>query len=185
MARIPIATRESVPETQQAAFDAMVERSGAVPRNGPGSVMVHVPEAGRLANQLSNYLRNESTLPSKIQELAMLVVARELDCQHIWNAHAGSGRRAGLSDALVDALRDRESLPDLPADEAAVVKYGQEFYRTHHVSSGAFQAAQEQLGVQGLVELTMLMGYYALLAFNCNAFDTDLLSERTEPLLPI
>ena len=77
MVRIPIATRESVPETQQAAFDAMVERSGTVPRNGPGSVMVHVPEAGRLANQLSNYLRNESTLPSKIQELAMLVVARE------------------------------------------------------------------------------------------------------------
>ena len=76
-------------------------------------------------------------------------------------------------------------MPELPADEAAVVKYGQEFYRTHHVSRGAFQAAQEQLGVQGLIELTMLMGYYALLAFNCNAFDTDLLSERTEPLLPI
>jgi 4-carboxymuconolactone decarboxylase len=185
MARLPIATRESVPEGQQAAFDEMVQRAGAVPRHGPGSVMVHVPEAGRAANQLSNYLRNESSLSQRIQELAMLVTARELDCQHIWNSHAGSGRRAGLSDALVDALRDKRDLSDLAADEAAVVKYGQEFFRTHHVSRGAFQAAQEQLGDRGLVELTMLMGYYGLLAFNINAFDTDLVPERAELILPV
>jgi hypothetical protein len=79
----------------------------------------------------------------------MLVTARELNCQHIWNAHAMSGRRAGLSDALVNALRDRHDLPTLPPDEAAVVDYGQELFRTHHI---------------GLVELTMLMGYYGLLA---------------------
>ena len=53
MARIPIATRESVPENQRDAFDQMVQRTGSVPRNGPGSVMIHVPEAQRLAGQLS------------------------------------------------------------------------------------------------------------------------------------
>jgi 4-carboxymuconolactone decarboxylase len=185
MARIPIATRESVPENQWPAFDEMVQRTGSVPQHGPGSVMIHVPEAHRRATQLSNYLRNESSLPQKIQELAMLVTARELDCQHIWNAHAASGRRAGLSDALVDALRDKHGLPTLPPDEAAVVHYGQAFFRTHHVSRGAFQVALEQFGIRGLVELTMLMGYYGLLAFNVNAFDTDLLPERAELLLPV
>jgi hypothetical protein len=29
------------------------------------------------------------------------------------------------------------------------------------------------------------MGYYALLAFNANAFEIDLPAERTEPILPI
>jgi 4-carboxymuconolactone decarboxylase len=185
MARIPIATRESVPENQRGTFNEVVQRTGSVPQRGPGSVMIHVPEAHRRATQLSNYLRNESSLPQKIQELAMLVTARELDCQHIWNAHAASGRRAGLSDALVNALRDRHALPTLPPDEAAVVNYGQEFFHTHHVSRGAFQAALEQFGIQGLVELTMLMGYYGMLAFNVNAFDTDLLPERAEPLLRV
>jgi hypothetical protein len=66
-----------------------------------------------------------------------------------------------------------------------VVNYGQEFFHTHHVSRGAFQAALEQFGIQGLVELTMLMGYYGMLAFNVNAFDTDLLPERAEPLLRV
>ena len=168
MARIPIATRESVPENQRAAFDEVVQRTGSVPQHGPGSVMIHVPEAHRRATQLSNYLRNESSLPQKIQELAMLVTARELNCQHIWNA-----------------LRDKGDLPSLPPDEDAVVDYGQELFRTHHVSRGAFQAALEQFGIQGLVELTMLMGYYGLLAFNVNAFDTDLLPERAELLLRV
>ena len=54
-----------------------------------------------------------------------------------------------------------------------------------HASRGAFQAVQEQFGVRGAVELTLLLGNYSLLAYAINAFDTDLPPERTEPLLPI
>ena len=184
MTRIPAATRDSVPKDQQAAFDDIVQTSGSVPRYGPGAAMVHVPEAHRRATHLNNYLRLESSLPKKVQELAMLVTARELDCQHIWNAHAASGRGAGLRDEIVDALRDKKELPGLSSDEAAVVNYSRELLRTHHVSQGVFQAALEQLGRQGLVELTMLLGDYSLIAFMINAFDTDLPPNRTEPLLP-
>jgi 4-carboxymuconolactone decarboxylase len=115
----------------------------------------------------------------------MLVTARELDCQHIWNAHAGSARKAGVRNELVDALRDRKELPALAPDEAAVVHYGREFFRTHRVSRGAFQAALEQLGRQGVVELGLVMGNYSLLALLINSFDTDLPPDRTEPLLPV
>src|SRR5205807_5476738 len=92
MARLPMSTRESVPEGQRTIFDEMVKGLGAVPRYGPGSVLIHVPKAHQRATLLNHYLRDESSLPKKIQELAMLVTARELDCQHIWNAHAASAR---------------------------------------------------------------------------------------------
>jgi 4-carboxymuconolactone decarboxylase len=185
MARLPIATRESVPEAQRGRFDEIVQRLGAVPRYGPGSVMIHVPEAHRWATGLNDYLRNQSSLSKKVQELAMLVTARALDCQHIWNAHAASARQAGVPGALVEALRDRQALPDLAPDEAAVVHYGQEFFRTHRVSPGAFQAALEQFGRQGVVELSLIMGNYSLLALLINACETDLPPDRTEPLLPV
>ena len=185
MARLPIATRESVPEAQRAIFDEAVQALGAVPRYGPGSVMVHVPKAHQWATGLNHYLRDESSLSKKIQELAMLVTARELDCQHIWNAHAASARQAGVRNEIVDALRDRKELPSLAADEAAVVHYGREFFRTHRVSRGAFQAALEQFGRQGVVELGLTMGNYSLLALLINTFDTDLPPDRTEPLLPV
>ena len=85
---------------------------------------------------------------------------------------------------MVDGLRDNRPLPSLSADESAVVGYGNEFFKTHKVSQTTFQAALNQFGPQGLTELTTLMGYYALLAFNANAFEIDLPQERTEPLLP-
>ena len=185
MARTPMLTRDRVPEPLRAAFEAETASSGGVVATGPGSVMIHSPEMRRRANHLVNYLRDESTLPKKIQELAMLITARAMDCQFIWHAHAARGRHEGLSDALVNALRDRQPLPSLPTDEAAVVHYGTEFFSTHKVSQATFQAALAQFGAQGLTELTTLMGYYALLAFNANAFEIDLPAERTEPVLPI
>jgi len=185
MARLPIATHDSVPADQRALFDEIVQGMGAVPQHGPGSVMIHVPKAHHWATGLNNYLRREASLPLKIQELAMLVTARELDCQHIWNAHAASARQAGVPDDVVDGLRDDQELTDMAADETAVVQYGREFFRTHRVSRGAWQAAFEQFGRQGVVELALVFGNYSMLAVLINSFDTDLPPNRTERLLPV
>ena len=85
--------------------DEIVQVLGSVPRHGPGSVMIHVPRAHQLLTAVNRHLRNESSLPKKLQELAMLVTARELDCQHIWNAHAASARKAGVPGELVEMTR--------------------------------------------------------------------------------
>jgi 4-carboxymuconolactone decarboxylase len=185
VARLPAASRESVPENQRAAFEELVKAHGSVPKYGPGSVMIHVPKAAQLLTAVNRHLRNESSLPKKLQELAMLVTARELDCQYIWNAHAASARESGVSHATVDALRERKEVPKLADDENAVVRFGQEFFRTRRVSRGTFQVALEQLGPQGAVELGLVMGNYSLLALLVNSFDVDLPPDRKEPLMPV
>ena len=185
MARLPLASRDSVPANQTAAFDELLQGYGAVPRFGPSSVMIHVPKVHQMMNAVNLYLRNDSSVPKKIQELAILVTARELDCQYIWNAHAASARASGVSDATVDALRDRKDVPQLADDESAVVRYGQEFFRTHRVSRGASQAALEQFGQQGAIELSLIMGNYSSLALLVNAFDVDLPPDRKESMLPV
>lgn len=124
-------------------------------------------------------------MPKKVQELTILVTARELDCQHIWNAHATSARQAGVPDGVVDNLRDRKELSELAPDEAAVINYGREFFRTHRVSRGAFQSALELFGRQGVVELGLIFGNYSMLAVLINTLDTDLPPDRTEHLLPV
>ena len=185
MARIPIATQDTVPQDQQAAFQEIVQQRGGVPAVGPTSIMIQAPEMAKRAAHLVQYLRQESTLTSKIQELAMLVTARENDCQFIWNAHAASGRQAGIPDETVDHLRDRQELTGLAPDEAAVVNFGQEYFRTHRVTSASFDAAIDQFGVRGVAELTTLFGYYAMLAININAFEANMPDEMTEPVLPV
>ena len=185
MARLPLASRDGVPEKQRAAFDELLQGLGSVPRYGPGSVMINVPHAHQRVMALNRYLRNDSSLPKKVQELAMLVTARETDCQYIWNAHAASGREAGLGNSTVDALRDRRELPKLPDDESAVVRFAQEYFRTHRVSKGTFQAVLEQFGTQGAIELGLIFGNYNMLALLVNSFDVDLPPDRKEPLMPV
>jgi 4-carboxymuconolactone decarboxylase len=185
MARLPLASRESVPENQREAFDEIVKAAGSVPRFGPGSVALHLPHAHQRLMGFNRFLRSESSLSKKLQELAMLVTAREHDCQYIWNAHAASARAAGVSDALVDGLRERKELPRLADDETAVVRFGQEFFRTHRVSRGTFQLAMESLGQRGAIELALFLGNYASLALLVNSFDVGLPADRKEPLLPV
>jgi 4-carboxymuconolactone decarboxylase len=186
VARIPTASRESVPQDQLAAFDEMVNQRGSVPDIGPISIMINVPELSKRGEHLRAYIRgDESSLPANVRELAMILTAREMDCRFIWNAHAAFGRQAGLSDELVDNLRDKKDLPTLSPPESAVVNYGREFFRTHKVNQPTFDAAKAQFGVRGLVELTNLMGYYSSLAFNINAFDVGLPDNLTELPLPV
>ncbi len=113
MARIPPMTCDRVREDLRGIFDEVTSGPGGV-GTGPMSVLKYSPEMSRRAIPLFHYVRDESILPQKLRELAMLTTARATDCPYIWNAHAARGRQPGLRDALVDAVRDRKPLPPLP-----------------------------------------------------------------------
>lgn len=185
MARLPTVKRDQVPEQFREAFDELTAATGGVISGGPGSITINSPEMARRRAHLTGYLRYETTFPKRVQELAIIATARAMDCPYVWNAHAPAARKAGVSDAVVDALRDRKPLPPLAQDEAAVINYVTEFYQTHKVSQETFQAALDQFGPQHLVELTALMGNYAQTAFILNAFEVQLPEQRTEPVLPV
>jgi 4-carboxymuconolactone decarboxylase len=104
---------------------------------------------------------------------------------YIWHAHAARARQQGISAVFVEALRDNTPVPALPADEQIVVNYVQELFKTHTTSPATFQAALTRFGALGVTELTTLMGYYALLAFNANAFEIDVPAGGPEPNMPI
>src|SRR5919204_5250466 len=128
MARLPVVTRDQVPEQFREAFDELTAESGGVITSGPGSITINSPEMARRRNHLTHYLRYETTFPKKIQELTIITTARAMDCPYIWNAHAPAARRARVSDAVIDALRERRPLPAMSADEVAVVNYFSEVF---------------------------------------------------------
>ena len=185
MTRLLVVSRDMVPKQFLEAFEELTAAAGGAIPSGPGSVAINSPEMARRRGHLGNYLRFETTIATRVLELAILTTARCMDCQYVWNAHAPAARRAGVSDALVDALRDNLPLPSMSADESAIVNYGMELFRTHKVTPGTFQVALDQFGPQHLVELTALMGYYVQNAFFLNAFAVELPDQRSEPVLPV
>ena len=131
--RTPILTRDQVPEELREAFDHETANSGGVVDSGPGSAMINSPEMRRRSNYLVNYLRDESSLPKQVQELVMILTARNMDCQYIWHAHAARARLQGISDEFVDNLRDGKPLPQLSDDLQIVVNYVNELFDNHRV----------------------------------------------------
>ena len=184
MSRIPAVTRESIPEELRETFDEINSGPGGI-GTGPMSILKHSPEMARRAIPLFEYVRNESTVPHQMRELAMLATARAKDCIYIWDRHVPIARESGLRNELVDALRDRQPLPSLSAGEAAVINLANEFFTGSKVGESTFKAAHDEFGAQGLVELVTLMGFYAMLAFNANTVDLQLAHASEEPVLPV
>lgn len=184
MPRIPLVTRDHVRADLRSIFDDISAGPGGV-GTGPMAVLKYSPEMARRAIPLFEYVRNESSLPQNVRELAMLTTARATDCPYIWYVHAPLARQAGVSDAVLTALRERTPLPPMPAAESVVIALGMEFFQTHRVSQETFDTALAQFGPQGLVELTTLMGFYAMLAFNANTVDLGAPPAGPEPPLPV
>jgi 4-carboxymuconolactone decarboxylase len=97
-------------------------------------------------------------------------VARALDCQYEWAAHAVLARRAGVRDEVIDAIRERRAPAGLTPAEAQVFGYADALLRRHRVDEADFRALEARFGREGLIDLTAVVGYYAMIACALNAF---------------
>jgi 4-carboxymuconolactone decarboxylase len=185
VARIPQVTRDDVPGTEKSAYDAFVQRRGDRPNVGPYTLLLHMPEMAQRLEALRTYLRDEASLPQKLQELVMITVAREMDCAFIWYAHAAAARQAGVRGDIVDNIRERKELTNLDADEQTVVNFARELLRNRKVSQPTFDAAMARFGQRGMMTLTNLIACYAGLAYNMNTYELEAPTHPTEKALPV
>ena len=184
MARIPLVTREQVTDKEKPAFDAFMASRANRPNIGPYSLLLHMPEMAQRLEALRTYLRDEASLPQKLQELAMISVASEMGCAFIWYAHAAAARQAGVRGDVIDALRERRAPGGLDADEQAVVSFARELLQSRKVSRPTFDAATARFGQRGVMALTNLIACYAVLAYNMNTYELEAPAHASEKPLP-
>lgn len=181
MPRVPeITSKDALPADKHAVFDAIAESRGRV--GFPFSLLLNSPEAAGRVAHLGTFLRFESTLPAVERELAILTAAREADCEFEWAGHARLGLREGVRQEAIDIIANRRGLEGLTEQEALVIRYGRDLLRDNRVSDGLFKAAQARFDDQGIVELTVLYGYYRMIACALNAFEVK--APEGSPVLP-
>ena len=185
MARIPFVTPQDIPANEKPAFDRFVESRGSIPAAGPYALMLHMPEVAQRVESLRLCLRDEASLPQKLQELVMITVAREMDCAYIWHAHAAAARQMGVHGETIDNLREKRTLNSLDPDQQAAVDYTRELLRNRKVSKSTFDRASTRLGRRGTLALTNLVACYAVLAYNMNAYELEAPTNAEEPALPV
>jgi 4-carboxymuconolactone decarboxylase len=136
--------------------------------SGPLGVMMVSPELGDLAQKAVAYSRfagreGFSTVPPKLNELAILVVAKHWSAEYVWNAHHNAAVRLGISPDAVESIRVGKRPVAMERDVEAVYNFAAEFMRDREVSNATLQAAKNLLGGdRGVVDLVGTMALYQL-----------------------
>jgi 4-carboxymuconolactone decarboxylase len=174
MGRIAFPTPETMTAEQRVVFDQIVSGPrGAIV--GPLRAALHNPVLADRWQQLGQVLRFETTLPTRLNELAILVTARRWNSELEWTIHARDARRAGLADEWIDAIRTGR-VPDFSVDEAAreIYEYARQLLCHGDATEETYAGVHARWGDVGVVELTAVVGYYSMVALTLNAHQVPL-----------
>ena len=162
----PLTYREMNPE-QKKMFENLLsgERRGA---GGPFNVLLRSPEMGDLAQKFGASMRFHSSIPPKLNELAIIITARHWTSHYEWYAHRRAAQQAGLNPAIIEAIAAGKRPASMQPDEEAVYNFCTELLSTKQVSDQTFQATKAKFGERGVVDLIGVTGYYQLVSMLLN-----------------
>jgi len=161
--RFPQLTMEQLNEKQKPLGEQIVKVS-SIGLGGPYNLMLRSPVLGQRMFDLFHYLRWETSVPLKLNEFAILIIARQWRSQVEWFAHAPLALKAGLSPEIVAELKANKRPSNMPPEEAAVYDFVTELTARHEVSDEIFNRVKTFLGEQQIVDLTALAGGYLSIA---------------------
>jgi len=153
-------------EQKQAAEDFVAARK--VPVFGPFEPLMHSPQVMSQARAMGDYLRYHSAVGNTLSELAILVTAREWSQDYEWYVHQPIALKAGIRPEVIAAIADGRRPVGMSEDEAIVYDFSTELHRNKRVSDRTFERAEKRFGKRGVVDLTGINAYYALLAMQLN-----------------
>jgi 4-carboxymuconolactone decarboxylase len=163
---------EMSPEQKRAYVEAAAGRRGHAP--APMKAWLKNPELARRAQKLGEFLRFEISLPARLRELAILVVARYWTAHHEWLAHKKIALEAGVgADIVADiAARRRPDFKD--TRERVVYAIAASLLETRTLPEAIYQEGVRELGEKGMVELVGVLGYYTLVSMTLVTFEIGL-----------
>lgn len=192
MARLPAHAPGSLTEAQQRVYDAIAGGPRATSTNGlvkadgslagPFNAWVHAPHIGERIQAVGEAMRFGLSLPPRLAELAILCVAHEWQAQFEWFAHSRMAATAGLEADVIEALRTgAEPALRTDADRAVYTLAKALLGPGHRIPEAAYRHAVDLLGLDAVVEVVNLVGYYCLVSSVLNGFAVPLPDGVTPP----
>src|ERR1041384_3547444 len=152
----PLKWDEMTP-AQKTMMEHLVQggRRGA---GGPFNVLLRSPEMGDLAQQFGASMRFHSSLPRKLNEMAIIITARHWTAQYEWNAHRSAAAQAGLKESIIQDIAAGKRPAGMDGDETIIYNFATELLNTKQVSDAVFKVTKDKFGERGVVDLIGVMG---------------------------
>src|SRR6201995_189167 len=161
--RFPQLTMDQLNEAQKPLGEQIMKVS-SVGLGGPYNPMIRSPVLGQRLYDLFYYLRWQTSVPTKLNEFAILIIGRQWRSQVEWFAHAPLAAKAGLSASILAELKEGKRPAGMAEDEALVYDFVTELTTTKKVSDETYARAKKIFNDQQIVDLTALAGNYVMVA---------------------
>ena len=151
-------------DDKQKPLGEQIMKVSSVGLGGPYNPMIRSPVLGQRLFDLFYYLRWQTSVPTRLNEFAILVIGRQWRSQVEWFAHAPLAAKAGLSPDVIAELKAGKRPDNMAEDEALVYDFVTELTTTQKVSDDTFARARKVFNEQQIVDLTAVAGNYVMVA---------------------
>ena len=169
MSRLPEFDLGTLDVAQESIYEGIV--SG--PRGkfgGPFYALIHAPEIADATQALGAVLRFNTKLDPRYRETAILVAARFWLNAVEWDAHVPIAINVDVPIECIEGILEQK-MPDSVASEyQLVIRFCQELLEEKQVSDSVYFETRELIGLEQVVELVSVIGYFGLLAMQLNTF---------------
>ena len=141
-----------------------VMKVSSVGIGGPYNLLLRSPVLGQRVFDQMDYLRWKSSVPTRLNEFAILIIGRQWRSQVEWASHAPIAEKAGLSPRIMAELKAQKRPAGMAEDEAATYDFVTELTTKKAVSDATFARARKVFTEQQIVDLTAVSGTYVMLA---------------------
>jgi 4-carboxymuconolactone decarboxylase len=165
--RMPEITLDKMTAAQRSVAEAIM--SGPRGRmSGPFNAWLRSPELADRLQKVGEYVRFNTSLEKRLNEMAILMTAQAWGAQYEWYAHAPLATKAGLDPAVIAALGAGRKPDNMKDDEAIVWEFTTQLRRDHSVDDTTYARALEKFGEAGIIDLIAVNGYYDVVSMTLN-----------------
>jgi len=179
MARVPFIREGEAPPEVEEIYAKATSRQATI--YNLLQVMAHSPKLLLNFMRLGNMLLRQTEITDELRELTILSVAESVDSDYIWAAHYSIGLEVGLKREQIDAISNWRGSNTFNPEERAVLRYVDVLIgnsNKHDDIDKVFNELKKYCNDKIIVELTMLIGYYRMVANFVVALGVELESEH-------
>jgi alkylhydroperoxidase family enzyme len=127
-------------------------------------MMAHAENSARHFMRLGNSLLTQAKFDARLRELVILRIAKLCDSKYEWYQHEIIAKQVGVPEQQIEALRLDQNSSVFNDQERAILRYTEEITANVKASAEAFEELSNFLSHQELVELTLTIGFYNMVA---------------------
>ena len=124
--------------------------------------------------RFGGYLLSRGTLPARDRELLILRTAVRCGSSYEWGQHVRISLAIGVDRASIDRVSEGPGADGWSEHEAALLSAVDELHDRSAVSDATWATLARSYEERQLIEATMLVGQYHMVAFALNTFGVQL-----------